>query len=268
MFWPEILVAALFGLLLGSFLNVCIFRLPYDLSVVTPRSFCPNCEKPIAWYDNIPVLSYVLLRGRCRHCREPIHWRYPLVEVLTSACFASAVAQFGLTGAGIKLALFSAITIVCIFTDFAERILPDEFTLGGTLAGWIAAYLVPIAPPRFLDLFIGEYGFAETTLSMIESLFGALFPSLTIYLVGEVYYRLRKREGLGLGDVKLIAMFGAFYGFVPTLTVLLIASALGAVGSLVFIRLAKKDSATYELPFGSFLGIVALLVQHGTFLNR
>ena len=268
MFWAELLVAGLFGLLIGSFLNVCIFRLPYDLSVSTPRSFCPQCEKTIAWYDNVPVLSYLLLRGKCRNCGYGIHWRYPFVELLTGAAFVSAIAQFQLTGEAVKLMVFSALTIVCIFTDFAERILPDEITLGGTVAGLVGAYLVPIAPPRFLDIFLFEQGWSETTLSLIESAFGALFPSVTIYLVGEIYFRLRKREGLGFGDVKLIAMFGAFYGFSPTLVTLLIGSLVGAIGSLVYLRLAKQDSTTYELPFGSFLGIVALGVQHAAFLNR
>ena len=267
MFWPDVLIAALFGLLIGSFLNVCIFRMPYDISIARPRSFCPNCEKPIAWYDNLPLLSYALLRGRCRHCREPISWRYPFVEFLTACCFASAGLQYGFAGTGVKLALFSALVIGCIFTDLAERILPDEFTLGGTAAGLVAAYLVPISEPRFVDLFLPQE-WTTPTRSLIEGVFGAAFPSLTIYLLGEIYLRLRKRDGLGLGDVKLIAMFGAFYGFGPTLVTLLAGSLMGSIVSVVFIRLAKKDAATYELPFGSFLGIAALLVQHLQFLNH
>lgn len=267
MFWPDILIAALFGLLIGSFLNVCIYRLPYDLSVVRPRSFCPDCEAPIAWYDNIPILSFLILRGKCRACQAKISWRYPLVEALTAFCFASAIAQLGFSGAGIKLALFSALTIGCIFTDFAERILPDEFTLGGLVAGFIGAYLVPIPPPRFLDLFL-PLDWTEVSRSLVESAFGALFPSLTIYILGEIYYRLRKRDGLGFGDVKMIAMFGAFYGFSPTLLTLLGGSLFGAIISIVFIRLARKDAETYELPFGSFLGFAALLVQHLQFLDN
>src|SRR5271165_6210147 len=127
-------LAFLFGLLIGSFLNVCVFRLPRDLSVLNPaRSFCPGCERTIAWFDNIPLVSYALLRGRCRYCKEWIPLRYPLVELATGAAFAVCAAKFGLTAVGVKYAVFAAILIDLIATDIEERILPDEFTLGGTL---------------------------------------------------------------------------------------------------------------------------------------
>ena len=256
----EIFMAALFGLLIGSFLNVCIFRWPRDLSVVKPRSMCPECETPIAWYDNIPLVSYVLLKGKCRACQAPIPARYPLVEFITACAFASAVWQFGLTWPALKLCVYSALIIGCIFADFADRILPDEFTLGGAVIGLAFALLV-FLPQGLPSLFI-PVGWPEPARSVIEALFGACFPSISIYLVGELYYKIRKKDGLGLGDVKMIAMMGAFYGLSPTLVALLAGSLGGSVISLAFLYLAKKDSGTYELPFGSFLGIASLLVIH------
>src|SRR5271165_3510757 len=140
----EALIAGLFGLLIGSFLNVCIYRLPRDLSVVHPRSYCPRCEHPIAWYDNIPVVSFALLRGRCRHCGATIPWRYPLVELLTGVAFAGAVSLLGPVIAAAKLCVFSAILIALVFAGLEERILPDEFTLGGIAAGLLFSVFVPL----------------------------------------------------------------------------------------------------------------------------
>ena len=252
----ETLLAALAGLLIGSFLNVCIFRLPRDLSVVRPRSFCPACEKMIAWYDNVPVVSFVLLRGRCRHCQTPISARYPLVELLTAAAFAICVFEYGITLEAIKFSLLSAILITLIFSDIEERILPDEFTLGGTLLGLIFAFFVPLQPGLIYLLL--PYSWGPRWLSVGEAVLGAGFSSGCIWFVGWVYLKLRHREGLGLGDVKMIAMIGAFLGLQWALLILIIASLFGAIGGLIFIALAKKEAATYELPLGSFLGIAGL----------
>jgi leader peptidase (prepilin peptidase)/N-methyltransferase len=260
MIQPEVFLAALAGLLIGSFLNVCIFRWPRDLSVVKPRSMCPECETPIAWYDNVPLFSYLFLQGRCRVCRTRISPRYPLVEFLTACAFASAVWQFGLTLAALKLCVYSALLIGCIFSDFADRILPDEFTLGGVLIGLVFSLFVYL-PQGLPSLFI-PMTWPEPGRSLIESLFGGGFPSVSIFLVGELYYRIRKKDGLGLGDVKMIAMMGAFYGLSPTLLAILAGSLGGSIISLAFLALAKKDSSSYELPFGSFLGIASLLVIH------
>src|SRR5438445_667110 len=139
------LLAFLAGLLIGSFLNVCIYRMPRDLSVVTPsRSFCPECEKTIAWYDNIPVVSFLVLGGRCRHCKARIPVRYLLVELATGAAFALCVAALGLSLPALKYSLYSAIMIALIASDLEERILPDEFTLGGLIAGLVLAAFVPL----------------------------------------------------------------------------------------------------------------------------
>jgi|SRR5579872_5909057 len=254
----EIVLAALAGLLIGSFLNVCIFRLPRDLSVVRPRSFCPGCEHAIAWYDNIPVASYVLLGARCRHCKERIPLRYPMVEIATAAAFGVCVAALGPTPAAAKFSVFSAILITLIASDFADRILPDEFTLGGTAVGLVFAAFVPM-----------EAGFAHLFLpptlgwrwqSLAESGLGAGFSSLMIWFVGWAYQKIRHKEGLGFGDVKMIAMIGAFMGLRWALLTLIAASLVGSVGGLTYIFITRKDASTYELPFGSFLGLAALAV--------
>jgi leader peptidase (prepilin peptidase)/N-methyltransferase len=254
-----VLLAFLAGLLIGSFLNVCVFRLPRDLSVASPaRSFCPYCEKTIAWYDNIPVISYLALRARCRHCQERIPLRYPVVELATGAAFALCVAALGPTLPGLKYSLYSAIMIMLIACDIEERILPDEFTLGGTLIGLALAPFVPVER-YFISIFM-PYGLWQGWSSLAESAFGAVVGGGAIWLVGFLYEKIRHREGLGLGDVKMIAMIGAFMGLRVALETLIVASLLGSIIGIIFIRVTKRDAATYELPFGSFLGASALLI--------
>jgi leader peptidase (prepilin peptidase) / N-methyltransferase len=255
----EIVLAFLAGLLIGSFLNVCVFRLPRDLSVVTPaRSFCPFCEKTIAWYDNIPVLSYILLRAKCRQCGARIPLRYPAVELSTAVAFAICVKAFGLTLPALKYAIFSAIIITLIASDFEERILPDEFTIGGSIIGLVLAWFVPMRQ-EFI-LLIMPYTWGQHLLSLGESLLGACISSGSIWLAGWLYEKFRHREGLGFGDVKMIFMIGAFLGLPAALLTLVAASLIGAVGGLIYVRIAHEDMSTYELPFGSFLGAAALAV--------
>jgi leader peptidase (prepilin peptidase)/N-methyltransferase len=257
-----VLAAFVFGLLIGSFLNVCVFRLPRDLSVLDPaRSFCPGCEHTIAWFDNIPLVSYALLRGRCRHCKEWIPVRYPLVELATGAAFAYVAARFGLTAVAVKYAIFAAIMIDLIATDFEERILPDEFTLGGTLAGLGMAAFVPM-PVELAHLILPLFGIdlGPRWISVVESAVAAGAGSGTIWFVGWGYNKIRHREGLGLGDVKMIALIGAFLGLEATLVTMMLGALLGSVLGLAYIKIAKKDAATYELPFGTFLGVAALVI--------
>src|SRR5262245_16289378 len=140
----EAVLAGLFGLLIGSFLNVCIFRLPRDLSVVRPRSRCPECEKTIAWFDNIPLVSYLMLNRRCRYCAKPIPARYPIVEALTAALFFFVVARLGFSLVALKVCLLSAFLVGLTFSDLEERILPDEMTLGGLLAGLALSWVIPV----------------------------------------------------------------------------------------------------------------------------
>ncbi len=254
----EALIAAIFGLIIGSFLNVCIYRLPRDLSVATPaRSFCPSCEKTISWYDNLPLVSYLLLRGRCRNCGAVIPLRYLLVEVLTALSFFGAVLLFGVSPAGGRLALFAALLIALIFTDLEERILPDEITLGGTIIGLALAWFVPMRHGLVSVLLFRQ---GPRVQSISESAAGALLSSLGMWLVGELYLRLRQREGLGFGDVKMLALVGAFLGIEGSMMTIMLGSLLGAISGLAFIKATGRDMSTYELPFGSFLGAAALVV--------
>jgi leader peptidase (prepilin peptidase) / N-methyltransferase len=257
----EIAIAFFAGLLIGSFLNVCVYRMPRDLSVVKPRSFCPGCEKTIAWYDNIPVLSFVMLRARCRHCGERIPWRYPLVELATAIEFAVCAAYLGVTLVGAKYAVFGAILIALIATDFEERILPDEFTKGGIVAGLVFAAFVPM-DPGFAHLFfwsaVQGLSSAPRLLSIGESAIGAGVSSGMIWVTGWLYQKIRHREGLGFGDVKMLAMIGAFLGLSATLMTLIVGCVVGAVGGGIYAFATRKKASTYELPFGSFLGFAAM----------
>jgi len=255
----EAVVAGLFGLLIGSFLNVCIYRLPRDLSVVRPRSFCPSCEQTIAWYDNIPVLTYLALGGKCRRCGARIPWRYPVVELLTGALFFAAVLELGPNAAGYKLCVFAAIQVALIFTDIEERILPDEFTLGGLVIGLGFSAIV------FLPGFVMSLLFPDASprrISVYESVLAALVVSGMLYLLAVAYGRLRRMEVLGLGDVKMMAMIGAFLGLQRTLFTLVAASIAGSVVGLAYILLARKDWRQYPLPFGAFIGAAALYTAY------
>ena len=234
-----IFTAGLFGLLLGSFLNVCIYRIPRDLSVVAPRSFCPACGEGVAWYDNIPLASYLLLRGRCRRCRHKIGWRYPLVEASTAGLFVLTVAEYGWTLAALKWALFESIMVVLFWTDLEERILPDELTLGGAIAGLVLAFFVPVP---------GELG-----SSILNSLVGACILTVPIFMLGWAYSKIRHREGIGLGDLKLLLLLGVFLGAEEGIRALLIGSIAGSVVGIAYILITRKNAATYWLPFGSFL---------------
>ena len=257
----EAVLALIFGLLIGSFLNVCIYRWPRDLSVVRPRSHCPACEKMIAWYDNVPLVSYALLGAKCRHCGARIPLRYPLVELLTAVLFFVFVWMLGPTAAALKMCIFSAIVVGLIFADVEERILPDEFTLGGTAVGLVFALFVPVPESiaGFLLLIAGAQ-VGHRLQWILDAVVGAALPPFFLWLAGWLYEKVRHREGLGLGDVKLIAMVGSFLGFSGALYTLLLGSIAGSVIGYGYIWLTGKDPATYELPFGTFLGAAALVI--------
>ena len=254
----EALLALAAGLLIGSFLNVCIYRMPRDLSVVSPRSFCPHCEHMVAWYDNIPIVSYLVLRGHCRHCGKSIPLRYPVVEALTGGLFFSFVLVLGTSLRSVKWCVFSALLIGLIFSDIEERILPDEFTLGGIALGLVFSALVPFRD-SFAMFFLPPY-WNRAWISLFESALGAILPALLLWGLGALYMKVRKREGLGLGDVKMVAMIGAFLGLQGTIGTVMLGSILGSVIGLIYIYGTRKDPASYELPFGSFLGAGAIAV--------
>ncbi len=252
----EALLAGLAGLLIGSFLNVCIYRMPRDLSVVAPRSFCPQCNQTIAWFDNIPLVSYAVLGGRCRGCGHSIPARYPVVEMLTGVLFFCAFWYLGTTLIAAKFCVFAAIMIALVFSDLEERILPDEFTVGGTAAGVVFAAFVRLSGGILLVIFMEAR--RQWLVSLGDSLLAASICSGALWAVRAVYDDVRHREGLGLGDVKMGAMIGAFLGVQGALLTLLAGSLLGALVGLFYIWFAGKDASTYELPFGSFLGVAAL----------
>lgn len=253
--------AFLFGLIIGSFLNVCILRIPSGKSIVMPASACPKCGDPIRPYDNIPVLSYLILRGKCRKCKTPISPMYPLVEFLTGLLFLACYAVFGLTIEALKWAIFSAVMIVLVFTDLRERLLPDVVNYTGLALGLALSFFTKPTDGSALWLanHIFEFPPPAPVLSFADALIGTALGSGLLWLVSEAYFRLRGREGMGLGDVKMMLMAGAFLGVKRTLLTILVGSVLGSVLGLAVI-LARRQDADYELPFGTFLGMAALLV--------
>jgi leader peptidase (prepilin peptidase)/N-methyltransferase len=256
----EAILALLFGLLIGSFLNVVIHRWPRGRSVVRPRSHCVRCRKIIAWYDNIPVLSYILLGGRCRHCGRVISPRYPIVELSVGALWFYLVYTLGVTAIAVKLCIFTAMVVALIFSDLEKRILPDQLTLGGTAIGLAFSFIVPVpdASAQGILWLLGAELHSNRPRSFAESAVGAFLPALFLWGGGWVYQKLRHREGLGLGDVKLIAMVGSFLGLRGALLTLILGSISGSILGYGFIKMTGKDAATYELPFGTFLGAAAL----------
>ena len=250
-------VVFLFGLLFGSFLNVCIYRIPRDISVVAPRSFCPACERQLSWHQNIPVLSFFLLRGRCRYCSQAISWRYPLVEIISAILCTLVVAFYGFTPAAAKWACFELVLIVLFFTDWEERILPDEVILFGSLVALWSVFLVPL-PGVLAELLLPHS--AVRVQSLVNGLLGASILALPIWLLGIFWSWLRKREALGFGDVKLLAMLGLFLGPDHGLLAITIGTVGGAVFGVAGLLLHKKEAASYELPFGSFLCLGAAII--------
>ena len=256
----DAILAAIFGLLIGSFLNVCIYRLPRDLSVVAPRSFCPGCGRQISWYDNIPLLSYVLLRGKCRYCHSSFSVRYPIVEALTAVCFFSAIHQYGVSGEALRLGIFSCLLIVLFFTDFETYILPDEVTIGGALLGLFLSLAFP-QPAGLVSLLLPADRLPAGE-SLTDAVLGALIPAGALWLIGELYFRIRGREGLGFGDVKMMLMLGSFTGLEGSLLALIAGSVAGSLVGIVLLAMRGRSAATHELPFGSFLAAGALILAH------
>jgi leader peptidase (prepilin peptidase) / N-methyltransferase len=249
--------AALFGLVTGSFLNVCIYRLPRRLSVVTPRSFCPDCENTIAWYDNIPVISFVLLHRHCRKCKVSISWRYPFNEVATAALFCAVVYRWGVTPEALKWIVFGCVLIVLFWTDLETRLLPDFATLGALVCGLLFSAVVPLNS-LLLDPLLNT--FSPALRSILCSFAGAALLALPFLVFSELYARLRHIAPVGLGDIKLLALIGAFVGIERGLLILMIGSAAGALIGLGYIWGTGKNLRTEPVPYGSFLCAASLLV--------
>jgi leader peptidase (prepilin peptidase)/N-methyltransferase len=269
----------------GSFLNVCIYRMPRELSVVTPRSACPSCGKPIAAYDNIPVLSWLILRGRCRHCRARISPRYAIVELLTGIFFVLSYLATSSMAEAVKYSVFSFLMIGLIFTDAETKILPDLLTKPGIVVGLFFSLFVEVESNGLAQLILGR-DYDWRLLSFINSLAGAIFGAGFIFGVSLLYHALRNREGMGQGDIKLMALIGAFLGLKLTLLVLLLGSLIGSVSGVILMlivwqkRIARRRGRTteaasiirarawqsaklifrnFEIPFGVFLGAAAFL---------
>jgi leader peptidase (prepilin peptidase)/N-methyltransferase len=227
-----------FGAVIGSFLNVCIYRIPAGVSIVHPPSSCPACGSSIRWYQNVPILSYLLLRGKCADCGVRISARYPLVEALTGLLFALVLYRIGFQWATPVYWLFAAALIVITFIDFDHQIIPDMISLPGIVVGFLCSFAVP-------------------WVSWADSLLGILAGGGSLYLVAVVYEQLAKKEGMGGGDIKLLAMIGAFLGWKAVLPVIFFSSLMGTLVG-VPVMLIKKTGSKLAIPFGPFLAAAAL----------
>ena len=270
---PPYLVGAavfLFGLLIGSFLNVVIYRLPLGESIVFPGSHCPSCNAEIKWFDNIPVVSYVvLLRGRCRSCRAHISAIYPAVELLVASLYLALFVvhqEQVISGSWLPLIadlVFVSLIVPLVFIDFHHKLLPNAITYPGLV---LLIVLRAVAPDPWIvahtHRLFGLDGASLWAVSLFGSLLGAVVGGGSLWLVREAYYRLRHVEGMGLGDVKMMLMVGAFLGWQLTLLTIFIASLLGSLVGVLLISL-RGGSMKMQIPFGVFLGpaaIVALFV--------
>jgi leader peptidase (prepilin peptidase)/N-methyltransferase len=250
-------LAGLFGLVFGSFLNVCISRLPQHLSVVAPRSYCPQCHATIAWYDNIPLASYVILKGRCRTCRASISWRYPVVEVMTAVLFIAVIQVFGVQPEAGKWILFTSLLTVLFWTDLETRLLPEVLTLGGIVSGLALAFVFPVEGGA------GDWWLPNVSpalRSVLNAGTAALVLAIPLMLFAGAYAWLRRIEPPGLGDFALLGLLGVFLGLQGGLLAMIIGSISGVVIGLSYIFGTGRDPKTEPLPFGTFLSGGGLVV--------
>jgi leader peptidase (prepilin peptidase) / N-methyltransferase len=279
----------LLGLVVGSFLNVCISRIPEGLSIVSPGSRCPRCETPIKPYDNVPVLGWLWLRGKCRSCQLPISPMYPLIELLTGLLFVACYLDFGITQTAVKWLFFTCLIIILAITDLRVRILPDLITWPGAAVGLFFSALVPPADgtASWLASTFSQKAAPPYILGLLDAILGAALGSLLLWAAAALYKAVRHRDGMGLGDVKMMVMVGAFLGvrgaFLTILLGTLLGSIIGIGLTLVLYaigwqsKLARRASrrglgtvnalrwtivSQYQLPLGTFLGIAALSVVY------
>jgi leader peptidase (prepilin peptidase)/N-methyltransferase len=280
----------LLGTIVGSFLNVCITRIPEDISIVTPGSRCPRCLTPIKPYDNVPVFAWLWLRGKCRACGAPISPMYPLIELATGLLFVAAFFEFGITQTTVKWLFFTCLVIVLTVTDLRVRLLPDVVNWPGFAAGLLFSAFVPPSN-GFAGMLVGrllQVRMPGYVAGVLDGILGAAFGSFLLWGLAAGYRFLRGHEGMGMGDVKMIAMIGAFLGLRGTFLTLLVGSLLGSVIGIAIVvalylggwhsALAKRASRRglgtekglrwtiarqYQLPLGTFLGIGALAIVYG-----
>lgn len=244
-----LLLIFLFGLCIGSFLNVCIYRIPESKSIVSPGSMCPGCGNPIKVYDNIPVLSYIILKAKCRNCSAHISLRYPTVELLTGLITLSTFLKFGPGMEAVIYFIFIATLVVITFIDMDHRIIPDVISIPGIIVFFVAALLIP-------------------TVSVRDSLLGILAGGGILFIIAELYFRVTGKEGMGGGDVKLLAMIGALVGWQGVLFTIFVSSLVGTVIGII-VMLIQGKNLKLAVPFGPFLSIGAVVyVFFGTeFIN-
>jgi leader peptidase (prepilin peptidase)/N-methyltransferase len=235
-----LLIAALFGAIVGSFLNVVILRLPEeDASIVFPASHCPKCLNPLSWFENIPILSYILLRGKCSHCHTSISLQYPVVELLTALLAAAVCFKFGYSLQAGGYFIFGTALLVIIFIDIHHQIIPDVISLPGIILGFL-------------------FSFINSSLTWQSSLIGLLLGGGVLYTIAYLYSLLRKQDGMGGGDIKLLAMIGAWLGWQSLPFVIFLSSITGSIAGLIAMRWQKKGGST-RIPFGPFLSCAALV---------
>ncbi|MBI5642965.1 MAG: prepilin peptidase [Deltaproteobacteria bacterium] len=233
-----IILPFIFGAVVGSFLNVCIYRIPLGISVVSPPSRCPSCGTSIPFYYNVPIFGYVILRGRCASCKTPLSVKYPLVEALTGALAALLFLKYQITPALFIYFAFLSALVVVTFIDLKYQIIPDVISLPGVIIGLLLSYFLPVG--------------------IIDSLIGILLGGGTLFGIAAAYLLLAKTEGMGGGDIKLLAMIGAFLGWKGVIVTLLLGSFMGAFIGMGYILFAGKGSR-FPIPFGPFLACGALV---------
>jgi len=257
------LFSFILGTVVGSFLNVCIYRLPRGESLAFPSSHCTSCGKAIRFYNNIPILSYLILRGRCADCGTPIPLRYPAVELISGIVLAGLYYKFGLSLETLFYAVLTYSLIVITFIDLKHMIIPNVITVPGAVAGLL--YNALVTDWGRSGNLLGAFSFSLENffgvlneVPFLDSVFGLIMGGGILFLIAFVYIAVRKQEGMGMGDVKLLAMIGAFLGWKGVVFVMLVSSLLGTITGLSII-LYKKGDLKYALPFGPFLSLAAVI---------
>jgi len=232
-------ISLVLGAIVGSFLNVCIIRLPREESIITPGSHCPHCNHPIMFYDNIPLISYLLLRGKCRSCKRSISAQYPLVEGTTAISSLLLFLKFGVSLSYLFYFSFVAALVVITIIDLYHQIIPDVISIPGIGVGLFGALIIP-------------------HITFFNSLLGILLGGGSLFVIATLYQWLFKREGMGGGDVKLLAMIGAFLGWDAVILTILLSSLIGSITGIIIMALKGKDFK-YAIPFGPFLSLAAVI---------